>query len=119
MFVLLALQLQAQHPQKIFGSSPPMTYLIYAINPDKLIGLNFKAKNANNDATNEYLKESFLAQPVIGSFHGGGKRINLETLMAKQPELILVWEDDMLVGTVQKSINKTKIPTLTIPFREI
>ena len=36
---------------RVFGSSPPMNYLIYAIDPNKMIGLNFDAKNGNNQAT--------------------------------------------------------------------
>lgn len=105
--------------ESVFGSSPPMNYLIYAINPKKMIGLNFSAKNSNNFATSEFLDEYFLLLPVVGSFHGGGKNINLEVLMAKKPDLILVWEDDMMMATVSKSIQKTHLPTLTIPFRKI
>jgi len=104
---------------RVFGSSPPMNYLIYAIDPNKMIGLNFDAKNGNNQATKEYLTPKFLSLPVIGSFHGGGKNINLETLMKAKPDLILVWQDDMVVGTVEKAIAKTKIPTITVPFRKI
>lgn len=108
-----------QKVTKVFGSSPPMNYLVYAIDPKKTIGLNFKAKNQNNFATNEYLDKRFLSLPVFGSFHGGGKNINLETLIASKPDLILVWEDDMMVATVDRSIHKTKIPTFSIPFRKI
>lgn len=104
---------------KVFGSSPPMTYLIYALNPKKMVGLNFKAKNPNNYADKEFLDESFFSLPIIGSFHGGGQSINIETLYAYKPELILLWEDDMLVAKVQKEIQKTNIPTLTLPFRHI
>ena len=103
----------------VFGSSPPMNYLIYALNPKKMAGLNFGAKNPNNNATLEYLDSYFLSLPVIGSFHGGGKNINLETLLLRKPDLILVWEDDMMVATVEKSIKKAKFPTFTIPFRKI
>ncbi len=106
-------------PQRVFGSSPPMNYLLYALNPQKMIGLNFKAKNPNNNATDAYLDPYFLSLPVIGSFHGGGNNINLETLIAHQPELILLWEDDMMAKTVSEQIKKTHIPTVTVPFREI
>lgn len=105
--------------ETVFGSSPPMNYLIYAINPDKMIGLNFSAKNPNNFATEEFLDKRFLSLPVIGSFLGGGKSINLETLIAKKPDLILVWEDNMMIATVNKAIEKTKLPTLSVPFRRI
>lgn len=104
---------------RVFGSSPPMSYLIYALNPEKMIGLNFKARNANNRADENFLKPSFLSLPVIGSFHGGGRSINLETLMAHKPQLILLWQDDMLVQTVGREIAKTNVPTFLIPFRKI
>lgn len=104
---------------RVFGSSPPMNYLLYTLNPDKMIGLNFKAKNSNNSADEQFLNKKFLSLPIIGSFHGGGQSINLESLMAYKPQLVLVWQDDMLVQTVAKEIEKTKIPTFMIPFREI
>jgi len=104
---------------RVFGSSPPMNYLLYTLNPDKMIGLNFKAKNGNNSADEIFLSKKFLSLPLIGSFHGGGQNINLETLMAYKPQLVLVWQDDMLVQTVAKEIEKTKIPSFMIPFREI
>lgn len=104
---------------RVFGSSPPMNYLLYTLNPDKMIGLNFKAKNGNNSADEIFLSKKFLSLPLIGSFHGGGQNINLETLMAYKPQLVLVWQDDMLVQTVAKEIEKTKIPSFMIPFRKI
>ncbi|WP_304546095.1 ABC transporter substrate-binding protein [Sulfurimonas microaerophilic] len=130
---LLAISLQAKtvedfyHNQvkvpekitKVFGSSPPMNYLIYALNPKKMVGLNFKAKNPNNFATKEYLDPYFLSLPVIGTFHSTGAGINLETLLIRRPDLILVWADDMMVATVEKSIQRSKFPTFTVPFRKI
>jgi len=104
---------------RVFGSSPPMNYLLYALNPEKMIGLNFKAKNPNNGADAKLLSQKFLSLPVIGSFHGGGQSINLETLMAYKPQLVLLWQDDMMVQTVAKEIAKTNIPTYMIPFRKI
>jgi iron complex transport system substrate-binding protein len=105
--------------ERVFGSSPPMNYLLYTLNPEKMIGLNFNAKNSNNSADEQFLNKKFLSLPVIGSFHGGGQNINLENLMAHKPQLILVWQDDILVETVGKEIKKTNIPTFMIPFREI
>ncbi|MDD5406277.1 MAG: ABC transporter substrate-binding protein [Sulfurovaceae bacterium] len=104
---------------RVFGSSPPMNYLLYAINPDKMTGLNFAAKNAQNGADGKLLNKKFLSLPVIGSFHGGGQGINLETLMKYKPELVLIWQDDMMVQAIKKEMLKTNIPTLMIPFREI
>lgn len=111
--------LLAQEVQKVFGSSPPMNYLIYAINPDKMVGLNFSAKNQNNNTDPKYIKMSFLNLPIIGSFHGSGQGMNVETIINYKPDLILVWEDDYLNTKVSQTIEKTKIPTLTIAFRKM
>ncbi len=108
-----------EHVEKVFGSSPPMTYLLYTLNSSKMVGLNFKAKNPNNAADEKYLDQTFLNLPVIGSFHGGGQGINLENLIAKNPQLALVWQDDMMVQTVRKEMEKTKIPYIMVPFREV
>ena len=105
--------------QKVFGSSPPMNYLIYALNPNKMIGLNFAAKNANNYADPAILDKRFLTLPIIGSFHGGGAGINLENIIKHNPDLILLWEDDVMATRVKSEIAKIRIKTLTIPFRKI
>jgi iron complex transport system substrate-binding protein len=42
-----------------FGSSPPMNYLLYALNPEKMIGLNFNVKNQKNCADLFYLNNFF------------------------------------------------------------
>ncbi|MGD9968921.1 MAG: ABC transporter substrate-binding protein [Sulfuricurvum sp.] len=104
---------------KVFGSSPPMTYLMYTLNPDKMVGLNFKAKNPNNGAEEPFIDRKFLSLPVIGSFHGGGQGINLETLIGSHPQMILLWQDDMMVKTVRQEIDKTGIPYVMVPFRKI
>jgi iron complex transport system substrate-binding protein len=104
---------------RVFGSSPPMNYLLYALSPDKMIGLNFPAKNPFNGAQPGFLDKRFLSLPVIGSFHGSGTRINLETLVAARPDLVLIWQDDMLVNTISDQIAKLGVPTLVVPFREI
>ncbi|MDY0116101.1 MAG: ABC transporter substrate-binding protein [Sulfurimonadaceae bacterium] len=104
---------------KVFGSSPPMNYLIYALNPDKMVGLTFAAKNANNFADPAILDPRFLALPIIGSFHGGGTGINLENIIKYNPDLILLWEDDVMATRVKSEIAKINIPTLTLAFRQI
>ncbi|MGC9350506.1 MAG: ABC transporter substrate-binding protein [Sulfurovum sp.] len=106
-------------PQKVFGSSPPMTYLLYALNPDKMIGVNFSAKNMNNHASEKFLRKSFLELPVIGSFPAASAGANLETILKYSPDLILLWEDIPFLSKFSEEIKKTNIPTLTVPFREI
>lgn len=108
-----------QNIQKAFGLFPPMNYLIYTLNSEKMIGLNFSPKKLNSAVDEVYLNKKFLSLPVIGVFYGAGQNINLETLINLNPDLILIWEDDVLIDKVQKEIAKTKIATITLPFRKI
>ncbi|WP_373073039.1 ABC transporter substrate-binding protein [Sulfurimonas sp.] len=117
--VVLQAQTDTVIPKKVFGSSPPMNYLLYAINPEKMVGLNFSAKNLNNNADEKFLKQSFLELPVIGSFHGSGQGMNVETIIKYSPELILIWKDDYLNSKVTEAINRTKIPSISLEFRKI
>ncbi|MFA5501967.1 MAG: ABC transporter substrate-binding protein [Sulfurovaceae bacterium] len=104
---------------RVFGSSPPMNYLLYALNSDKMIGLNFAAKNAQNGADSKFLTKKFLSLPVIGSYHGSGQNINLENLIKHKPELVLIWQDDMMVQAIKKDMKKINTPTMMVQFREI
>ncbi|UFH58018.1 ABC transporter substrate-binding protein [Sulfurovum mangrovi] len=106
-------------PQKVFGSSPPMTYLLYALNPDKMIGVNFSAKNMNNNASEKFLRKEFLKLPVIGSFPSATSGTNLESILKYSPDLILIWEDLPFLTKFSEELKKTNIPTLTVPFRKI
>ncbi|MFT7879201.1 MAG: ABC transporter substrate-binding protein [Sulfurimonas sp.] len=108
-----------EEPKKVFGSSPSINYLVYAINPEKMVGLNFDAKNRNNSADKNYLSKAFLALPVIGTFHSTGAGMSVESIKKYDPDLILIWEDDYIHTKVSQQIAKTKIPTLTLPFRKI
>jgi len=100
---------------RVFGSSPPMNYLLYALNPSKIVALNFNVKAIRS----ELIDDEFRRKPVVGSFHGGGSSINLEMLLSLKPQLIVHWKDDFIAELVDTHIRKTGIPTISVSFREI
>ena len=104
---------------RAFGLSPPMNYLLYALDPHKMIGLNFKANNKNNSASKALLGDYFFSLPVLGSFYGAGQTINLEALLKQKPQLVLVWKDGMMVDTVLKQMKHINVPSLLVPFNDI
>jgi iron complex transport system substrate-binding protein len=106
------------HVKRAFGLSPPMNYLIYAIDPKKAIGLNFKAYNMHNGGGG-ILDKHFASLPVIGSFYGAGVTINLETLLKRKPQVVFVWKDGMLVDHVLKTMHRFDLPTVLIDFLSI
>jgi len=75
------------HINRVVGVSPPCTYLLYAIDPTLIAGLNFPP----SEDEQRYLPESFTGLPVIGGFFGQGRTINREVLLGVHPDLLLIW----------------------------
>ena len=73
-------------PSKIYASSPPLLYMLYALDPAKISGTNFEW----NDYERPYVNKEVQEQPVVGGFFGQGKIPNIEMLLRLNPDLILV-----------------------------
>ncbi|OAI28431.1 ABC transporter substrate-binding protein [Methylosinus sp. R-45379] len=74
-------------PKRIFGAAPPVAVTLYAIAPERLIGINVPMRG---DEKSLYRKEA-LDLPVLGSNAGMGRQLNLEEIAAMRPDLIIAW----------------------------
>jgi len=74
--------------ERAFATSPPGTYLVYAIDPELLIGLNFPLWDSEKKLTVPHLQ----GLPVIGGAVGMGRTINQEVLLKAKPDLVVVWD---------------------------
>ncbi|MBF0509284.1 MAG: ABC transporter substrate-binding protein [Deltaproteobacteria bacterium] len=72
---------------KVYGSSPPATYLLYALDPSLIAGLNFPFSAEER----VYLRPGVEKIPVIGGWFGQGKTPNLEILLLVKPDIMIVW----------------------------
>lgn len=72
---------------RVYGTSPPVTYLLYAIAPELIAGLNFPCREKEK----QYLPERLQTLPVVGGWFGQGRTPNLETLMQVNPDVVLAW----------------------------
>ncbi len=72
---------------KVYGTSPPATYLMYALDPAMVAGLN----TPWNPSEKNYIDPRLHHLPVIGGWFGQGHVPNLETLLKVSPDLILMW----------------------------
>jgi iron complex transport system substrate-binding protein len=82
--------------EKVVGLSPPATYLIYAIDPALLAGLNLPLWEHEKIYTAERLK----TLPVVGGMIGEGRNLNVEVLLKIKPDIVFLWElnrDDVSV----------------------
>lgn len=89
-FLALA-PLGAQHSaggvRRVFSDSPPVTYMIYALDPSLLVGLNFPV----SDQAKPFLKKEFCTLPILGGFFGQGQTADLEAVLKARPQLVCTW----------------------------
>jgi iron complex transport system substrate-binding protein len=72
--------------ERVLGSSWPATWMVYALDPTLLAGIN----SVPPDADWEYLIFDLKQLPVIGSF-GGTRGIDREKLLSLRPDVVVFW----------------------------
>lgn len=83
----------------IYGASPPVNYLLYALDPSLLVGLNFPVRK--HEAA--YLGD-VSGLPVIGGWFGQGRTPNLEMLATVAPDLTIMWNYRGDFGRIAKTL---------------
>ncbi len=81
--------------QRVFGSAPPMTLMIYAMNPASLVAANMPPRTGGNDADPRFFSQAYLHLPVMGGWQGN-RRPNLEEILLLHPDLIVLWDTSLL-----------------------
>jgi iron complex transport system substrate-binding protein len=104
-------------PHKVFATSPPGTYLLYAIDPEVIAGLNFPLWENEK----RYTVPSYTRLPVIGGMVGQGRTLNQEVLLQTKPDLILMWTftDSALQGQYEEIFRKMSIPWVGVKMDSI
>ena len=103
---------------KVFGSSPPSTYMIYTIDPSLIVGLNFNHARGNNSSSN-LLDPKFMALPIVGGLQGGGNSMNRETLLSLHPDVVFSWNNDASGGLAEYLFESSHIPTINVYLESI
>jgi len=76
----------ADKPQKVYSASPPMTNLLYAIDPSMLAGLTVPIREYEKP----YLRKEILSLPLLGGWYGQANTPNIEMILKVKPELIII-----------------------------
>lgn len=76
----------ADKPRKVYSASPPMTNLLYAIDPVMLAGLTVPIREYEK----RYLRQEFLSLPLLGGWYGQANTPNIEMILKVKPEVIVV-----------------------------
>ncbi|WP_041958919.1 ABC transporter substrate-binding protein [Sulfurospirillum arsenophilum] len=103
---------------KVFGTSPPSTYMLYTIDSSLIVGLNFNHARGNNESTN-MLDSRFMALPVVGGLQGGGNNMNRETLLSLHPDVVFLWNNDASSQLAQYLFESSKIPSISVDLESV
>lgn len=70
---------------KIAISGPMAQIVLFALAPDKLVGIS----NEWDPGAEEYFDEKYFNLPVLGQLYGGKGELNLETLLASGAQVVI------------------------------
>ena len=104
--------------RKVFSGSPPLTFMIYAVNPALLAGLNFPIA----DRDKPYLQKIMHTLPVLGGFFGQGNVANSEVILKVKPDLLLIWTQRNSIlrnRNEEKLMGSLPIPHVYVFFENI
>lgn len=71
--------------QKIAVSGPLAQMVVFAIAPDRMVGV----ANAWDESAKAYFDAKYLGLPLLGQLYGGKGELNLETLLAAAPDVVI------------------------------
>ncbi|MGD9953246.1 MAG: iron ABC transporter substrate-binding protein [Burkholderiales bacterium] len=70
---------------RVYAAGPPASILVYAINPDKLIGWT----RAMRPDEARFFPEKYASLPELGRLTGRGNTANVEVLLKARPDLVV------------------------------
>ena len=102
---------------KVVAVSPPGTYLLYAIDPRLIGGLNFPPLEGEK----KFTIKDYTKLPVIGGLAGQSRNINREVLLQVKPDFIVywAWKDDAASNMFLKSLAPLHFPLVSVRLNSI
>jgi iron complex transport system substrate-binding protein len=102
---------------KVAAVSPPGTYLLYAIDPTLLAGLNFPLW----DSEKKYTVPAYRQLPVIGGMAGQGRTLNREVLLQVKPDFMIhwAWKEDAANDKFLESMASMPFPLVSVRLGSI
>lgn len=102
--------------QRAWGTSPPVTALIYAIDPELLIGVNLPFSKEDEP----FVAPAALTLPVLGGWTGHGQTPNLEAIFKLAPQLAVLWDDGILdLSVPKKQLALARVATATVKLNHL
>jgi len=104
------------HPKKVYATSPPITYMLYAIDPSMIAGLNAPAQEWEK----QYRRKGMQELPVLGGWFGQGNTPNLEMILKVNPEIIITSRSKSAIDDkVEKVLKKLPMPAVSVTMSSL
>lgn len=100
--------------ERVFCSNPIGTVDLYLLDPEVLVGWNFRPSGDNR----KYIPDEYLSLPSLGVWMGSGATPNDEEIVRQNPQVILCYwtADDVGRDMADGVRDETGLPTLLIDY---
>ncbi len=100
--------------ERVFCTNPIGTADLYCLNPDLLVGWNFKPSGMSQ----YYIKSQYLELPSLGVWMGAGNTPNPEEIAQQDPDVLLCFwtADDTGADMAEEIKSETSMPVLLIDY---
>ncbi|MFY9085317.1 ABC transporter substrate-binding protein [Aliarcobacter cryaerophilus] len=94
--------------EKIHAATPTVLYSLYAIDKDKITGLNFPF----NENEAKFIDKRIVDLPVLGGWFGQGRVPNSEMILQAKPDVILLSDSTKKMGEekIKSSLGNINVP---------
>lgn len=100
----------------IFAAAPPVVPLVYAIDPSKLVTLNFPFKPRDS----AYVSPAVKGLPIIGRYTGEGRVPNPEVLAKAAPQVSIAWDMPFIdAKSVEQTFTQLGTPGLFVHLEHL
>ncbi len=105
-------------PHSVYGTAPPVTLLVYSLDPKLLAGWNFPLggmAGLGMSASPEYILPAEQELPVLGGWDPGDTP-QLGKLLAARPRLALLWAPYLDRPQLREELQRIGVPSVAVPL---
>jgi iron complex transport system substrate-binding protein len=102
---------------RVYSTSPPATYMVYALDRSLLVGLNALLKETER----KYLSPDIRSLPVLGGYFGQTQVANIELIMKAKPDIVIMWtsKESALNRKMEADMKNLGIPLVFMEINRI
>lgn len=99
--------------ESVFGVNNNASIFLYTLAPDMMIGWN----SSLSPKSEKYIDSEIYNLPALGTLYGNSEQVNLETIIAKKPDIIVFLQpniNDASIQAADKLQEKLSIPVVMV-----